>query len=197
MSPEQRIRARFLASAEAQRTAADHLAGPIARAGTLMAQTLARGGKVLSCGNGGSAADAQHFASELVNRFEQDRLGLRALALTTDTATLTSIANDDSYDQVFSRQVQVLGCEGDLLLALSTSGNSPNVNAAAAAARDRGIGVVALTGRDGGALASSLTSQDVAICVPGEATALIQEVHIVVIHCLCDLIDQSVLADPR
>ncbi len=149
--------------------------------------------KILACGNGGSAADAQHFSSELLNRFEQERPGLPAMALTTDSSTLTSIANDYHYDDIFSKQVRALGQPGDVLLAISTSGNSKNVVRAIEAAKEREMVVVALNGRDGGAMANAITENDVNICVNGPSTARIQEMHIIIIHCLCDLIDHQLL----
>ena len=154
-----------------------------------MVRSLLGNGKILACGNGGSAADSQHFAAELLNRFERERPGLAALALTTDSSTLTSIANDYDYNQVFSKQVLALGQSQDCLLAISTSGNSANVVAAVRAAHERGMKVVALTGRRGGALGSALDAADVHICVPHQSTARIQEVHLLVLHCLCDGID--------
>ena len=165
------------------------LAPAIAQAASLIVATLRRGGKVLSCGNGGSAADAQHFAAELVNRFETERPPLAAVALTTDTSTLTSIANDYAYAQVFSKQVRALARRGDALLAISTSGNSANVLEAVAAAHDLGARVVALTGGGGGKMASLLRADDVHVCVPHRSTARVQEVHLLVLHCLCDAID--------
>jgi len=165
------------------------LAAPIARAVALMAGSLASGGKVLACGNGGSAADAQHFAAELLNRLEAERPPLAAIALTTDSSALTSIANDDSYERVFEKQLRALGRRGDVLLAISTSGNSGNVIAAMRAAREQGLAVVALTGRGGGRMAAQLAPGDVHICVPHERTMRIQEVHLLVLHCLCDGID--------
>jgi len=156
-----------------------------------MGQSLQNDGKILSCGNGGSAGDAQHFSSELLNRFERERPGLPAVALTTDSSTLTSIANDYAYEDIFAKQIRALGRGGDVLLAISTSGNSENVNRAIAAAHERSMQVVALSGRDGGQMAEILSAGDVEIRVPAERTARIQEVHLVVIHCLCDLIDES------
>lgn len=149
--------------------------------------------KILACGNGGSAADSQHFSSELLNRFEQERPGLPAMALTTDSSTLTSIANDYHYDDIFAKQVRALGQPGDVLLAISTSGNSKNVVRAIEAAKERQMVVVALNGRDGGAMANAMTENDVNICISGPSTARIQEMHIIVIHCLCDLIDHQLL----
>jgi D-sedoheptulose 7-phosphate isomerase len=157
---------------------------------------LLEDGKILSCGNGGSAADAQHFSSELLNRFEMERPGLPAVALTTDSSTVTSIANDYSFVDVFAKQVRALGQDVDVLLAISTSGNSENVLRAVRAAHERGVKVVALTGRDGGSIAAALGSEDIEIRVPAERTCRIQEVHLLVIHCLCDLIDAELL-EPR
>lgn len=184
-----RINGHFSDSAHLKLQAMEALAAPIARAVERMAQCLMRDGKILSCGNGGSAADAQHFAAEMLNRFEMERPGLAAMALTTDTSTLTSIANDYSYDQVFSKQVLALGQAGDTLLAISTSGNSRNVNEAVRAAHERQMHVVALTGKSGGQMAELLKSEDIHICVPANNTARIQEVHLLTLHCLCDGID--------
>ena len=161
-----------------------------------MTRSLLEDGKILSCGNGGSAADAQHFSSELLNRFELERPGLPAMALTTDSSTLTSIANDYAFVEIFAKQVRALGQPEDVLLAISTSGNSENVVRAIHAAHERGVRVVALTGRDGGAIAQSLGADDIEIRVPAERTCRIQEVHLLVIHCLCDLIDTELLG-PR
>jgi D-sedoheptulose 7-phosphate isomerase len=191
MSPEDAIRGHFTDSIAVKQAALDVLVAPIAAATGLLAATLRAGGKVLSCGNGGSAGDAQHFSAELLNRFERERPGLAAMALSTDTSTLTSIANDYAYEQVFSKQVAALGRAGDALLAISTSGNSPNVVAAIHAAHERRVGVVALTGRDGGRIAGALQPGDVEIRVPAGRTARIQEVHLLVIHCLCDGIDRA------
>jgi len=165
------------------------LAPAIAGAGEALAAALARGNKALACGNGGSAADCQHFAAELVGRFERERPGLPAVALTVDTSALTAIANDYGYDAVFSRQVEALGREGDVLLALSTSGNSRNVIEAMKAARSRGMAVIALTGRDGGAMAKMLGPGDHHLNVAHPRTMRIQEVHILALHCLCDIVD--------
>ena len=188
-----RILGHFHASAQTKLEAADTLAPPIEQAARLMVHSLTQGGKILACGNGGSAADAQHFASEMVNRFEHERPGLAAIALTTDTSTLTSIANDYAYDQVFARQVKALGQPGDLLLAISTSGNSPSVLQAVEAAHGRSMQVIALTGRNGGSLAEQMQDDDVFLCVPAESTARIQEVHLLIIHCLCDAVDSVLL----
>ena len=183
------VRSEFAESVEAHERAAGVLAAPIAEAAQLIAASLKAGGKVLSCGNGGSAADAQHFASELLNRFETERSSLAAVALTTDSSTLTSIANDRDYREVFSRQVGGLGRRGDILLAISTSGASPNVTAAVEAAHRAGMRVVALTGRDGGALSRALAEGDVELRAPHSRTARIQEIHLLAIHCLCRLLD--------
>lgn len=173
----------------ATKRAALQLTPAIARAGRAMAQALRDGHKLLACGNGGSASDAQHFSGELLGRFERERPGLPAVALSTDTSAMTAIANDYDFDRVFSKQVEALGRTGDVLLAITTSGNSPNVLAAVAAAHEREMRVVALTGRDGGKLAARLRSDDSEIRVPAQRTCRIQETHILVIHCLCDIID--------
>ena len=185
----ERIAAHFADSAKLKLAAAQPLAAPIARAVELMCGALRAGGKILSCGNGGSAADAQHFAAELVNRFERERPPLAALALTTDTSNLTSIANDYSYEVVFEKQLRALGRRGDVLLAISTSGNSPSVLAAMRAAREMGVHCVALTGRGGGKMAALLGPGDVQVCVPHDRTMRIQEVHLLALHCMCDGID--------
>jgi len=184
-----RISENFSESAHLKLQSMDALASPIAAAAERMVQCLQRDGKIMSCGNGGSAADAQHFAAELLNRFERERPGLAAMALTTDTSTLTSIANDYDYDQVFSKQVHALGHDNDLLLAISTSGNSQNVIAAINAAHECEMGVIALTGRNGGKMGEVLLPSDIYICVPATSTARIQEVHLLTLHCLCDAID--------
>jgi len=185
----QRILAHFQESADLKLRSAAVLAQPISEAIDLMFGALSNGNKILACGNGGSAADCQHFAAELVGRFERERFPLPALALTTDTSIMTAIGNDYSYREIFSKQVQAFGQAGDILLALSTSGNSANVLAAVEAALEREMRVVALTGKDGGELAKLLTDADVHICVPHSRTARIQEVHLVAIHCICDGID--------
>lgn len=184
-----RIAGHFTESANLKLSAVQVLSEPIARAGELLAGSLRGGGKALACGNGGSAADAQHFAAELVNRFEMERPPLAAIALTTDTSTLTSIANDYSYEQVFAKQLRGLARRGDALLAISTSGNSASVLEAVRAARELGVQVVALSGNGGGKMAGLLGPEDVHICVPHKRTARIQEVHLLVLHCLCDAID--------
>ncbi len=185
----QRIVEHFQESAELKIQAASVLVQPIAEAIELMFTALSNGNKILACGNGGSAADCQHFAAELVGRFERERLPLPALALTTDTSIITAVGNDYSFNEIFSKQVQAFGQSGDVLLALSTSGNSANVLAAVDAALEREMRIVALTGKGGGAMAKRLTEADVHICVPHDRTARIQEVHLLTIHCLCDGID--------
>jgi D-sedoheptulose 7-phosphate isomerase len=192
---DQRARRHFEESI-ATKQAAIGLVPIVAEAAALMTRCLLEDGKILSCGNGGSAADAQHFSSELLNRFELERPGLPAVALTTDSSTLTSIANDYAFNEVFAKQVRALGQPADVLLAISTSGNSENIVRAIHAAHERGLRVVALTGRDGGAVAGALGDADVEIRVPAERTCRIQEVHLLVIHCLCDLIDAELL-EPR
>lgn len=186
---QSRIAAHFAESANLKLAAAQVLSEPLVRAADLLVATLRGGGKILSCGNGGSAADAQHFAAELVNRFEMERPPLAAIALSTDTSSLTSIANDYAYQQVFSKPLRALGRRGDALLAISTSGNSANVLDAVDAAHELGIRVVALTGNGGGKMAAALRPDDAHLCVPHKKTARIQEVHLLCIHCLCDAID--------
>lgn len=188
---QQRIRQLFAESIETKMKAAEVLPEAIERAGACMVESLLNGGKILSCGNGGSAGDAQHFSSELLNRFERERPALPAIALTTDPSTITSIANDYSYNEVFSKQIRALGNKGDVLLAVSTSGNSANVVQAIQAAHDRGMNVVAMSGRNGGQIANLMGTGDVEVRVPAESTARIQEVHLLIIHALCDFIDQQ------
>lgn len=188
-----RIRRQFAESAQLKLKALDALAEPIVRATETMVNCLLANGKILACGNGGSAADSQHFSAELLNRFERERPGLAAIALTTDTSTLTSIANDYEYEQIFSKQVAALGQAGDVLLGISTSGDSKNVARAISAAHEREMLVVALTGRGGGQIENLLVPQDVHICVPHSQTARIQEVHLLALHCLCDGIDSMLL----
>jgi D-sedoheptulose 7-phosphate isomerase len=188
-----RINQHFAESVKLKSEAVKVLAAPLGQAAERMVQCLMGEGKILACGNGGSAADAQHFAAELLNRFEMERPGLAAIALTTDSSTLTSIANDYDYDQVFSKQVRALGQPNDLLLAISTSGNSRNVVEAVQAAHDRQMGVIALTGKNGGVMGELLAPGDIHLCVPHSNTARIQEVHILCLHCLCDAIDCMLL----
>ena len=193
MDSIKRIAQHFEASAQLKLSTAHVLAPVIADAAQLMVYCLLADGKILVCGNGGSAADAQHFSAELLNRFEMERPGLACVALTTDSSTMTSIANDFSFEQIFSKQVRALGRKGDVLLAISTSGNSLNVIEAIHAAHERNVHVVALTGRNGGKIGQLMTKQDVHICVGSDITARIQEVHLLTLHCLCDAIDCSLL----
>ena len=190
-----RIQAHFQESADLKTRSAALLAEPISEAVQLMFTALSNGNKILACGNGGSAADCQHFAAELVGRFERERLPLPALALTTDTSILTAVGNDYAFNDIFSKQVQAFGQAGDILLALSTSGNSANVVAAVEAALERDMRVVALTGKGGGEIAKLLTDVDVHICVPHDRTARIQDVHLLTIHCLCDGIDVALFGE--
>lgn len=190
-----RVREHFAESIATKQIAVDAVSEHIVAAGALMSRALLDDGKILSCGNGGSAGDAQHFSSELLNRFERERPGLPAIALTTDSSTLTSISNDYAYEEIFSKQVRALGKPADVLLAISTSGNSENVCRAITAAHERGMRVVALTGRDGGRMAELYADEDVEIRVPATRTARIQEVHLVAVHALCDLIDTALLGD--
>ena len=183
MTPQETVQRLFRDSIDTKRAAANELGEPLVRASALLVATLRAGNKILSCGNGGSAGDAQHFSSEMLNRFERDREGFAAVALTTDSSTVTSIANDYAYDEIFAKQVRALGRQGDALLAISTSGQSANVNRAVTAAHERAMRVVALTGRDGGALAGLLEGDDVEIRVPSG----------VAIHCLCHLIDDALI----
>jgi D-sedoheptulose 7-phosphate isomerase len=192
-----RVKQHFNDSIRTKQQSLELLAPVIARAAGRISLTLDQGGKILSCGNGGSAGDAQHFSSEMLNRFEMERPGLPAVALTTDSSTLTSIANDYDYSQIFSKQVLALGNKGDVLLAISTSGNSGNVIKAVDAAHTRNMQVVALSGHDGGKLSGLLEDTDVEIRVPENSTARIQEVHLLVIHCLCDLIDQHIASQEK
>ena len=190
-----RISRQFNDSAQTKLAAMETLAAPIAQAVEAMVASLLANGKIMACGNGGSPADSQHFAAELLNRFERERPPLAAMALTTDTSTLTSIANDYAFDQVFAKQVRALGQPNDVLLAISTSGNSANVVEAIHAAHEREVRVVALTGRNGGAIGPLLEPADVHICVPSDRTSRIQEVHLLVLHCLCDGIDCMLLGE--
>jgi len=192
---EQRIQQQFFDSADLMYAAADVLSKPIAEAVDAVMGCITAGGKLMVCGNGGSASDAQHFAAEFVGRFERERPGLAALALTTDTAILTAIGNDYDFNSIFSKQVQALGTPGDVLIAISTSGNSANVLAAVEAAHAKDMTVVALTGRAGGKLGALMTDTDVHICVPHDRTARIQEIHGLALHCLCDAVDQQLLGE--
>jgi len=188
------IQQSFLEGIELRQRCAGELASPLSKAAEYMIACLRRGGKVLVCGNGGSAADAQHFAGELVNRFEMDRPALASIALTADAAVMTSIANDSAYEEVFARQVEALGSQGDVLLAISTSGNSANVIRAAGAAADKGMRIIALTGKDGGKLAAH-PGIDTLLNIPHSATPRIQEMHITCLHILCSLIDHALYGD--
>ncbi len=192
---EQRIEQHFIDSADLKYQAAQVLSKPIAAAVQAVLASVTNGGKVLVCGNGGSAADAQHFAAEFVGRFERERPELAAIALTTDSSILTAIANDYDFNVVFSRQVRALGQPGDVLLAISTSGNSANVLAAIDAAHEREMVVVGLSGRNGGKMASALRETDVHIIVPHDRTARIQEVHLLTLHCICDAVDHQLLGE--
>lgn len=187
---EERVKQQFGESIEAKITAADGLPHLIVKAAERMVQCLLAEGKILSCGNGGSASHSQHFASELINRFETERPALPAISLCSDPSVVTAIANDYHYKQVFSKQIQALGQTGDLLLVMTTSGNSSSIIKAVEAAHDRDVDVVALTGRNGGVLANHFGPEDIEIRVASESTARIQEIHITIIHCICDLIDQ-------
>jgi len=187
----ERVAQLFNDSIETKRHCMPQLTQAVADAAELIVLSLLEGGKILSCGNGGSAADAQHFSSEMLNRYERERSGLPSIALTTDTSTITSIANDYQFTEIFSKQINALGHPGDVLLAISTSGNSANIVQAVIAAKDRQMKVIALTGRDGGEIASLLHAEDMELRVDSDSTARIQEVHILCIHCLCDLIDMQ------
>jgi D-sedoheptulose 7-phosphate isomerase len=192
---EQRIQQHFIDSADLKYQAAQSLSKPIAAAVQAVLACVTSGGKVLACGNGGSAADAQHFSAEFIGRFERERPELGAIALTTDSSILTAIANDYDFTRIFSKQVRGLGQAGDVLLAMSTSGNSANILAAIEAAHEREMTVVALTGRGGGKIAHALRETDVHVCVPNDRTARIQEVHLLVLHCICDGVDTQLLGE--
>ncbi len=192
---EQRIHQHFIASADLKYQAAEALSTPISRAIEAMWTAVTNGGKVLACGNGGSAADAQHFAAEFVGRYERERPELAALALTTDASVMTAIANDYSYNDIFAKQVRALGQAGDVLLAITTSGNSTNILAAIEAAHNREMVVIALTGKGGGKMNELLGETDIQICVPHDRTARIQEVHILALHCICDGVDAMLLGE--
>ncbi|WP_018913224.1 phosphoheptose isomerase [Thiomonas sp. FB-6] len=194
---ESRIRQHFEESAQLKLRAADLLAEPVAQAIGAIANALSNGAKVLACGNGGSAADAQHFSAELVGRFERERPELAAVALSTDSSILTAVANDYGFDQIFARQVRALGQPGDVLLAISTSGSSPNVIEAVRAAQERDMLIVALSGKGGGKLSALLSDVDVHLCVPHDRTARIQEVHLLLLHCICDGVDWTLMGNPE
>lgn len=188
-----RVRQIFSESMDVKRDAVEQLADAIARVAESLAQALLSDHKIMTCGNGGSAGDAQHFSSEMLNRFERERPGLAAIALTTDTSTLTSISNDYDFSDVFSKQVRALGRPGDYLICYSTSGQSANILKAIEAAHDREVFVVLISGRDGGQAAALLGEGDAELRVPSHSTARIQEVHLMITHCLCDLIDRQLL----
>ena len=185
----------FAASVKTKQDALAVIAGPISDAALSITAAVLAGNKILSCGNGGSAADAQHFSSELLNRFERERQPLPAIALTTDSSAITSIANDYDYNLIFAKQIRALGQADDVLLAITTSGSSANIVEAIHAAHDRGMRIVALTGRDGGEAGALIQKNDIEIRVPGNSTARIQEVHLLVLHCLCELIDHQLLGE--
>jgi D-sedoheptulose 7-phosphate isomerase len=195
MNLQERVFRQFETSVETSRESLARLGEIIEIAGVRLAQCLLSDGKILCCGNGGSAAQAQHFSSEMLNRFERERPGLPAVALTCDTSTLTSIANDYRFDDVFAKQIRALGHSNDLLVVYTTSGNSASILSAVTAAHDRDMSVLALTGRDGGALSPLLLETDIEIRIPSETTARIQEVHLLITHCLCDLIDHQLFGD--
>jgi D-sedoheptulose 7-phosphate isomerase len=192
MNLKDRVSAHFNESIANLHAAAEPLAEPVARAAERIARSLLNNGKMLICGNGGSAADAQHFSSELLNRFEAERPGLPAVAITTDASTLTSIANDYAYAEVFARQIRALGQPGDVLFVITTSGNSSNIIQALQAGHEKQMSCIALNGRDGGEAARVMSAGDINIPAPGASTARIQEVHGLVIHCICDLIDREI-----
>jgi D-sedoheptulose 7-phosphate isomerase len=195
MNLHERIVSQFSANAEATQDTLIRLGDLIEAAAVRLANCLLSDGKILCCGNGGSAAEAQHFSSELLNRYERDRPGLPAIALTTDTSALTSIANDYRFDEVFAKQIRALGHPNDLLLIYTTSGNSANILSAATAAHDRDMNIIALSGRDGGPLAPLLRETDLEIRVPSDSTARIQEVQLLITHCFCDLIDHQLFGE--
>lgn len=195
MSTIEHIKNHFNESIQVKINAANVLPEPIEKAAQIMVSTLLNGGKILSCGNGGSASDALHFSGELLNRLERERPGLPAIALSADVSTITAIGNDYAYQEIFAKQIQALGQENDVLLAISTSGNSANILKAIEAAHLRGMHIIALTGKDGGGVPALLTSKDIEIRVPSQRTMRIQETHILIIHCLCDLIDQHIFGE--
>ncbi|HEX4331155.1 MAG TPA: phosphoheptose isomerase [Usitatibacter sp.] len=197
MNHAENLKKHFDEGIELSRKMAQVMPERIAAAGEALAHALKAGKKVLACGNGGSAADSQHFAAEIVGRFERERPGLPALALTTDTSALTAIANDYGYDAVFSRQVESLGQAGDFLLAISTSGNSKNVIAAIRSAHARGMRVIALTGRDGGEMGRMLRDDDFHLNVEHPRTMRVQEVHLLAVHCLCEVVDNVIFGEKR
>jgi D-sedoheptulose 7-phosphate isomerase len=197
MNHVEHLKQHFMEGVELRKQMAETMPKEIARAGEALAQALKGGRKVLACGNGGSAADSQHFAAEMVGRFERERPGLPGIALTTDTSALTAIANDYDFDRVFSKQVEALGQAGDFLLAISTSGNSSNVVEAIKAAHAKGLVVIALTGRDGGAMGKMLRPQDFHLNVAHPRTMRVQEIHLLAIHCLCEVVDNVIFGEKK
>ena len=195
MTLQERIHQHFTDSLQTGQEALDNLSELIEIAATKIAQALVNDGKILVCGNGGSAAHAQHFSSKMLNRYERERPSLPAISLTCDTSTLTSITNDYQYDEVFAKQIRALGHAGDILLVFTTSGNSANILSAVTAAHDRDLTVIALTGRDGGAVAPLLNDSDIEIRIPSPTTARVQETHLIILHCLCDLIDHQLFGE--
>ena len=195
MSFQERIHRQFTSSFQTGQEALTNLGELIEVASIKLAHSLLNDGKILCCGNGGSAAQAQHFSSEMLNRFERERPGLPAIALTTDTSTITSVANDYRYDEVFAKQIRALGHGQDALLVYTTSGNSASILSAVTAAHDRDMSVIALSGRDGGALAPLLKESDIEIRVASESTARVQETHLIITHCFCDLIDLQLFGE--
>lgn len=187
---EQRIRSHFEASIQTKRDTLASQLPALLNGAQMIVDCLKGDGRILACGNGGSAADAQHFSAELTGRYERERKPLAGIALTTDTSALTAIANDYSYQEVFSKQVLALGRKGDVLMGISTSGNSGNVLKAMEAAHGIGMHVLALTGKDGGAMAKALKPGDVELRAASKVTARIQETHILLLHCLCDAMDE-------
>ena len=190
MDIQKRIKEQFTESIETKLASAELLPNVIAEAGKLLGKTLKNGKKIMTCGNGGSAADAQHISSELLNRFERERPSLPCIALTTDSSTLTSIANDYSYKDIFAKQIKALGKSNDALIAISTSGNSENINRAIEVAQTKNLKIIAISGNNGGSMSEILRKEDIEIRVPSQRTARIQEVHLLIIHCLCDIIDE-------
>ena len=191
------LRTHFEEGIELRRRMAESLPAQIARAGEALAAALKAGRKALACGNGGSAADSQHFAAEIVGRFERERPGMPAIALTVDSSALTAIANDYDWDRVFAKQVQALGQPGDVLLAISTSGNSKNIVEAVRAAQARGLVVIALTGRDGGAMGRMLRANDFHLNIAHPRTMRVQEMHLLAIHCLCEVVDNVLFGEKK
>jgi D-sedoheptulose 7-phosphate isomerase len=191
------LRRHFEEGIELRTRMAETMPAEIARAGEAIAAAVKAGRKVLSCGNGGSAADSQHFAAEMVGRFERERPGMPAISLTVDTSALTAIANDYDFDRVFSKQVEALGQPGDVLLAISTSGNSRNVIEAMKAAQAKGLTVIALTGRDGGAMGGMLRGGDFHLNVAHPRTMRVQEIHLLVVHCLCEVVDNVIHGEKK